>query len=50
MLCACQGWAPAAEPFALGLGLAHICVLLFAEHRESRADPQNKAIQLVSSI
>lgn len=50
MLCACQGWAPAAEPFALGLGLAQICVFLFAEHRESRADPENKAIQLAAAV
>lgn len=50
MLCAFRGWAPAAEPFALGLGLAQICVFLFAEHRESRADPENKAIQLAAAV
>ena len=33
---------PANRPIQLimGLGLAQICVFLFAEHRESRADPE----------
>ena len=43
---------PANRPIQLimGLGLAQICVFLFAEHRESRADPENKAIQLAAAV